>query len=248
MQSGKYTIAIIDGSADRQQLPADIDLAQHDFSGSGDAAAFSVADTAHATAMVKTILSIAPVVRILSLKVTDQWGMPDLEAVNNALQWIAAQEHIDLVCIAAADWSNCVSCGDAYPETAVLLDLLIHKGIIIVAPAGNWFSEFDETDGMAWPAIHPGVVSVGAIIRNAADKIILHPDSQRLHHINESGSYTTVFAFPGEPGRTSGAVATIAGYMALMQSATQTSVKEMLAQRTNQLLLNDGRYWPCWTT
>lgn len=246
MQTGRYTIALIDGSADPQQLPAAADLIQLDFSDPAVNAAPSQPDTAHATAMAQTILSIAPASRIFSLKVTDHWGMPDLDAINNALSRIAERKDVNLVCIAAADWSNHLSDPKTYPETAALLDLLIQQNTTIVAPAGNWFAEFNEADGMAWPAIHPGVISVGAITRDADDKIILHPDSQRLHHTNKPGAYTSVFAFPEKPGRTSGAAATITGAIALVQSATQISVKEILAQRTTRLLLNDGRHWSCW--
>jgi hypothetical protein len=171
----------------------------------------------HGTQIAATIATFAPEAWILPLNLTNQLGQLTTPVLEHALQFVLDHhrtQHINLVCAAFADFSNHQS--DAKFQgttTQELIAALRSQGVMVVAPAGNWFQDFEGMQGMGWPGILREVVSVGAWLESE-DGTILAPYSQRLEKGGAGGCHTTLFEKPGPPGDTSGATAVVVGRLA----------------------------------
>jgi hypothetical protein len=201
----------------------------------------------HGTAVAQTILSVAPYVEIVPIRVTDARGILESpEVLDAAFEWVsqnAERLHIGIVCAAVSDMSHSQSDQPwrGSPLQRILTQLRA-KGIAVVAPAGNWypFHRAHAPQGMAWPAILRETVSVGELSRTQ-DGLKLSRLTQRLH------GATTVFAEAGPPGETSGAAARVAGLLAALKTAEPTaSVDDLIAELLAgaSIVEDQGLNWP----
>ena len=110
-----------------------------------------------------TYTGIAPGVNFVALKVLDATGSGTFGAVDEALQWVAAhqaQYHIVAVNMSLGAGNYTVN-----PYTYLEPDFstLKSEGVFIASASGNSFYTFGSQQGLAYPAISPQVVSVGAV-------------------------------------------------------------------------------------
>jgi subtilisin family serine protease len=202
--------------------------AQYNFTGANDGDPSDAADRhGHGTNVAGIICAdgihrgVAPGARIVPLKVLGDDGAGSFESVAAALQWVIDnhQTHgITALCLAFADGSNHLSdapfAGDAIDRRIAQLAGL---GIATVAAAGDDYYTHGSAQGMGYPAILRGTISVGTVYdgdlgsqRHAsgaeayetrADRIA--PFSQRLHEKVGRKCATDIFA-PGAPMVSSG--------------------------------------------
>jgi subtilisin family serine protease len=127
-------------------------------------------DNGHGTAVAGVIGSsdpnfpgIAPGVNLIALKVLDASGNGTFGAVQQALDWVVAhQAQYNIVAV------NMSLGGGNYvvnPFTFLDADLstLVSEGVFISAASGNDFYPDHSQPGLAFPAVDPLVVSVGAV-------------------------------------------------------------------------------------
>lgn len=110
-----------------------------------------------------TYTGIAPGVNFIALKVLDSTGSGTFGAVDQALQWVAthqAQYHI-----VAVNMSMGAGNFTTNPYSFLESDFsnLIGEGVFIACASGNSFYSVGSQQGLAYPAISPQVVSVGAV-------------------------------------------------------------------------------------
>lgn len=232
-----WSVAVIDtGVAPGPKLLPGVNL-------SGDGAPDDTIDpNGHGTAVAEAILRAAPEARLVPVRVLNSRGaLAEEGLLPAAFRWIrqhSGELGVTVVCAAFADASHQTS--DLKFRGAPLqaeIAALRENGIPTVAAAGNWFPERRRRGalGMAWPAILREVVSVGELERRP-DGLWLTRTTQRLHASLETGCSTTVFAVPEGLGETSGAAATVAGYLAgLRQELPGAGVDQLVRH-----LLRDG--------
>jgi subtilisin family serine protease len=199
----------------------------------------------HGTEIAQTILSIAPHAQIVPIKIVNAQGiLRNPDAMEHAFQWILENYdrlNIRVVCAAIAD-SSCSDSDEYYAEHPLrsLIVQLREVGVVTVAAAGNWYSNY-QRQGMAFPAILREVVSVGAIEKTSAG-FQLTQNSQRLHPSAQTDCYTTFLVEPGAPGDTSGATAIVAGHFANLARSRMT-IEESIEwlNRSCQMVLDDDR-------
>lgn len=110
------------------------------------------------------VVGVAPDVDIYSLKVLDQCGSGSTETIIAAIDWIK-QKKSEI----GGNWIVNLSLGSSDSSNAekTAFQKGADAGIIFFAAAGNSYddstSAFFHTDGLAFPAGYPSVVSVGAI-------------------------------------------------------------------------------------
>jgi hypothetical protein len=148
---------------------ADAIAYQHDFV-SGNNSAVDV--DGHGTYVASIIGSrdpsnpgIAPGVSLIVLKVLDDQGNGQFGNIDRALQWVVAhaqQYHIACVNLSFGDGGNYTSPGSRYGIGPDLAALTAH-GIVVVAAAGNNYQGNPALPGLAYPAIDPNVIPVGAV-------------------------------------------------------------------------------------
>jgi subtilisin family serine protease len=119
---------------------------------------------------------IAPAAQILPLKAAVSDGGNELRSVLDALSWLLAEgsnQGVTVACLSLGDRGNYQTIMDVPSADEDLrrrivekIDLLRHSGIAIVVPAGNRFRCHGSKPGMAFPAIVPSCLSVGAIFRD----------------------------------------------------------------------------------
>lgn len=166
-------------------------------------------------------VGIAPKASVLPIKVLDNGGGGNFEAVLSALDWILAHHHeypVSAVCMSLGDGGNYTS-DEPYLNQAItarIRDLRSGRVPVAVA-AGNHYYVHGSRQGMAFPAIIRETISVGAVYdadegshayddgaaasSSAADR--LTPFSQRLHKSVNREVSTDIFA-PGAPVTSSG--------------------------------------------
>jgi subtilisin family serine protease len=108
-----------------------------------------------------TYSGVAPGVDFVALKVLDKTGSGTYGAVDDALKWVVAhqaQYHIVAVnmSLGSGDFAS-------NPYTFLESDFttLVQNGVFISVAAGNDY--YGHSPGLAYPAISPNVVSVGAV-------------------------------------------------------------------------------------
>jgi subtilisin family serine protease len=250
---GGTVVAVIDTGLSPELLDDGVVLPGVNLSDEGDPD--DTSDPRHHGDLVgATILHIAPRTRLVPIKLMDARGMlRPPSRLESAFDWVV--EHraalgIGIVCAAFADSSHAQS-DEAHRNSRLRRQIaaLRRVGVATVAAAGNWYPEHRarQSQGMAWPAILREVVSVGAVERRP-DGPWLSRTTQRLHAVQGTGCFTTVFAEPGEPGETSGAAATIVGYLAALRPAcADPTVDEMvrtLLRHRRTARDESGLAWP----
>ena len=174
-------------------------------------------------------VGIAPLARLVPLKVLHNDGSGNFDAVIRALDWVKqhhATHNITVVSLSLGDNQNYSTCdgfqGSDFAEYRTIrgqIQDLAKLNIPVVIAAGNEYALYNQTaggdqaaaEGMAFPAILPEAISVGAVFsrdsterRDWGSAIAYHarkdqitPFSQRLHQGSSSPYGTAIFA-PGQ--------------------------------------------------
>ncbi len=165
---------------------------------------------------------IAPGARVVPLKVLGNNGSGSFQAIADALQWVLdhrTEHDITTVCMSLGDGQNYQS-DEIFAEDDTIhekLRALRDANIAVGVAAGNDFFRHDSEQGMSYPAILRGSVSVGAVydaveggfsygdgseaFSTGPDRIT--PFSQRLHKSVNKHCRTDIFG-PGAPVTSSG--------------------------------------------
>ena len=110
-----------------------------------------------------TYTGIAPNVNFVALKVLDATGTGTFGNVDLALQWVAA--HQTQYNIVAVNLS--LGSGNYTTEPFTYFDAdfqtLVKQGVFVAVAAGNSYYTYGSQQGLAFPAVNPSVVSVGAV-------------------------------------------------------------------------------------
>jgi len=106
------------------------------------------------------VVGVAPAIDLFALKVLDQCGSGSSANVIHAIDWIVAKKQA-----IGGNWVANLSLGSDTPSTTeqTAFQNGIAAGIIFCAASGNSFDPTNPSDGLAFPAGYPGVMSVGAI-------------------------------------------------------------------------------------
>jgi subtilisin family serine protease len=108
-------------------------------------------------------LGVAPAVNLIALKVLDANGSGTFGAVADALNWVIAhQAQYNIVAI-----NMSLGAGDFATNPYSFLDnsfqALQNEGVLVSVASGNDYFPDNSQQGLAFPAISPLVVSVGAV-------------------------------------------------------------------------------------
>ena len=167
---------------------------------------------------------IAPKANIIPIKVLDNDGnLYSTEPSQKALDWIIKNRreyNITAVYISFGGWNYTNEKGVNIPTKSIIksqIKKLKNNKIAVIAPAGDGFDRYYSKQGMAYPAIIPETISVGAIYdaqigfqgydsgayteKTAPEQIT--PFSQRLHSTKNQKAQTDIFA-PGVDIKSSG--------------------------------------------
>ena len=173
-----YSVVILDTGIDLNHrfFGADADnngisdriIYSQDFTGEGDGTADDV--NGHGTNVASIAASsdsqypgIVPEANIIALQVLSNSGRGGWSALEEALRWVvnnADRYNIAAINMSLGDgqnYSSLVNANGVLDELQALQSL----GVISVAAAGNDYFQFQQS-GVAFPAIVPGVVGVGA--------------------------------------------------------------------------------------
>jgi subtilisin family serine protease len=120
-------------------------------------------------------LGIAPGVKVISIRVLDDFSVGTFEDVLAGLDWVATQApQVALVNLSLASGRNPSPCDhdDSFNEAVTMLSAALRqRGTLMIASSGNSASP----DLMGSPACIDSVISVGAV--NAADEVPFFSDS-----------------------------------------------------------------------
>jgi len=110
-----------------------------------------------------TDLGVAPAVNFIALKVLDASGSGTFGAVADALNWVIVhQAQYNIVAV-----NMSLGIGDYTTNPYTFLDnsfqALRNEGVFVAAASGNDYFPDNSRQGLAYPAISPQVVSVGAV-------------------------------------------------------------------------------------
>jgi subtilisin family serine protease len=162
-------------------------------------------------------VGMAPRAGLVALKVLDNRGEGDFAAVEQALDWVLLNRTryaISVVNLSLSDGENYQTADDfGQTELRNKIRRLRALNVAVVISAGNGFFEHQSTEGMAYPAILPEAISVGAVydanigrwpydsgaIAESTDRDRITPFSQRFWRVDSAGSTvlgTDIFA-PG---------------------------------------------------
>jgi Ca2+-binding RTX toxin-like protein len=234
---------------------ADRIVYQYDFANNdGDASDIS-GHGSHVASIIAssdaTYAGIAPDVNLIVLKVFDEATQGSFAKLETALQWVfnhADSYNIASVNLSVGDeknWSEAIGRYGLGDELAAISA----KGIISIAAAGNDFATFGSTQGLAYPAADPNVISVGAV--NTTGQIA--DFSQRHRTLLDVFAPGTPIAGANEQGGvsvrngTSQAAPHLAGIAVLAQEValknlgrklTVNEFRDLLANTST--LINDG--------
>ncbi len=110
-----------------------------------------------------TYTGIAPDVDFVALKVLDATGSGTFGNVDLALQWVAAhQKQYNIVAVNMSLGSGNYTI-DPYTFLESDFSTLVTDGVFIAVASGNNYYGVSSQQGLAYPAISPQVVSVGAV-------------------------------------------------------------------------------------
>jgi subtilisin family serine protease len=110
-----------------------------------------------------TLSGIAPDVNLIALKVLDSTGSGTYGNVENALDWcVAHQAQYNIVAVNLSLGSGNYTV-DPYTFLESDFTTLTSAGVFIGVAAGNDYYTDGSTPGLAFPAVSPNVVSVGAV-------------------------------------------------------------------------------------
>ena len=246
------TVAVIDTGVDYNNPalgggfgPNDKVIAGYDFA---DNTSDPMATTSqHGTAIAGLIgsedpndLGVAPGVKIVALRVTDDTNTASLSSIANALQWVItnhAEYNITAVNMSLSDGGNYAqnwfaNDGGAGEQITQLIGQLTAMNIPVIAATGN---SFTGAQGEGFAAIVQGTISVTATDLSGT----LLSDAQRLGTALGGASATTIAA-PGSqltaPSGDSG-TATVAGtsFATALVTGGVTLLQEIYESRFGEL-------------
>jgi Ca2+-binding RTX toxin-like protein len=224
----------------------------------------------HGSHIASIFTSVAPNSNIIALKVFKDNGAGSFSDLEKALQWVAANSNaynIASVNLSIGDSQNWTTATSRY-GIGDELAAIAAQNIIISAAAGNSFYQYGSNPGLAYPAIDPNVIAVGAVwtdnfggaknfvggaidYTTSADQIasFSQRDSNQLDVFapgilitgaNANGGTTTM-------GGTSQAAAYITGVATLAQEIAQAKLGRKLTVtefrnllHTTSVIINDG--------
>ena len=163
---------------------------------------------------------VAPGANVVPLKVLDHNGAGDFAAVEKALDWVLKNHgrfEITTVVVSLGDRGNYVSDEQLAPPLQPIRELIAKlrdDRVATVAPAGNLWYRYNKgsgtgaQQGMAFPAIVPATISVGAVFSQGHPELAFEdgsyasqitpgqiaPFSQRLSEVVNKACQTDVFA------------------------------------------------------
>lgn len=164
---------------------------------------------------------VAPGANVIPLKVLADSGSGSFDWVVNALDWVLENhyEHkISVVCMSLGAGNNMDDDAPAIDHAINdRINQLREQRVAVVIAAGNDFFSHGSEQGMSFPAILRGCVSVGAVydefegsfsyrsgaVANSSGPDRITPFSQRLHESVNVDCRTDIFA-PGAPVTSSG--------------------------------------------
>ncbi len=167
-----YTTVIIDTGADlnhplfgadaNNDGIADRIVYQYDFADNDTDASDKNNHGSHITSIAS---QLAPDANLIILKVFSDSGSGSFADLETALQWVNANANaynIASVNLSLGDSQNWNSANSRY-GIGDELAAIASQNILIAAAAGNGFYTFNSNPGLAYPAIDPNVISVGAV-------------------------------------------------------------------------------------
>ncbi|MTJ32622.1 S8 family serine peptidase, partial [Aphanizomenon sp. UHCC 0183] len=119
----------------------------------------------HGSHIASIFTSVAPESNIIALKVFKDNGAGSFSDLEKALQWVAANNtayNIASVNLSIGDSQNWTTATSRY-GIGDELAAIASQNIIISAAAGNSFYQYGSNPGLAYPAIDPNVIAVGAV-------------------------------------------------------------------------------------
>ena len=119
----------------------------------------------HGSHITSIAAQIAPEANLIVLKVFKDNGSGYFADLEKALQWVnqnSASYNIKSVNLSLGDSQNWTTETGRY-GIGDELAAIASQNILIAAAAGNSFYTFNSTPGLAYPAIDPNVISVGAV-------------------------------------------------------------------------------------
>lgn len=174
--SGRGTVvAVIDSGVDvmhsalRGRVLASVDFTGGDGSdgyGHGTHVASLIAGAAGAAAETADYAGVAPGARIVSLRVLDDHGAGRASDVIEAIDWVVENQHRYGIRVINLSLGGPVTQSYEDDPLCEAAERAIAAGITVVAAAGNFGQTPDGKQifgGITTPAIHPGVIAVGAL-------------------------------------------------------------------------------------
>ncbi|MBD2281359.1 CARDB domain-containing protein, partial [Aphanizomenon flos-aquae] len=119
----------------------------------------------HGSHIASIFTSVAPNANIIALKVFKNNGAGSFSDLEKALQWVAKNSNtydiasVNLSIGDSQNWTTATSRYGIGDELAAIAS----QNIIISAAAGNSFYQYGSNPGLAYPAIDPNVIAVGAV-------------------------------------------------------------------------------------
>ena len=245
------TVAVLDTGVDTNQpdLAGSVTTGR-DYTGSGRAAggpfwgshgtavASLIAGHGHGPHHADGIIGVAPLAKILSVRVTLENKDPLLANPTGVAALPAAIAHgityavrhgaqvIDLPLDPAVQAGGTATGGSPAERTAV--EAALRKGVVLVAPSGD---NGAGTDTINYPAAYPGVISVGAF----GQGFVKAPFTSRRSYATLTAAGNGVIAANGPTGyaklkSTSAASAVVAGMAALIRSQFPTLTPAQVEQ------------------
>ncbi len=212
--------------------------------GHGTAVASLIAGHGHGPHHADGIMGVAPLAKILSVRVTLENKDPLLanptvvaalpEAIARGINYAVRHgaQVIDLPLDPAAQAGGTTTGGSPAEQAAV--ETALRKGVVLVAPSGD---NGAGTDTVNYPAAYPGVISVGAF----GQGFVKAPFTNHRPYATLTAAGNGVIAANGPTGyaklkSTSAASAVVAGMAALIRSQfptlTPAQVKQALTTGT----------------
>lgn len=238
-----------DGTADRivyQYDFADNDTDATDVNGHGSHVASILGS------QDSTYTGIAPEVDLIALKVFKDNGNGYFSDLEESLQWVinnAITYDIASVNLSLGDeqnWNNDEGRYGIGDELAALANM----GIIVTAAAGNNFSRFGSTPGLAYPAADANTVSVGAVNSNTDQITDFSQREATLLDVFATGNAVVGANATGGTKTLSGtsqAAPHIAGMAVIAQQIASDNIGRKLTVnefntllKTTSIIINDG--------
>jgi Ca2+-binding RTX toxin-like protein len=119
----------------------------------------------HGSHVASIFTNVAPDANIIVLKVFSDSGSGSFSDLERALQWVSANADtydvasVNLSLGDGRNWNTATSRYGIGDELAAIAS----QNIIISAAAGNSFYQYNSIPGLAYPAIDPNTISVGAV-------------------------------------------------------------------------------------